>query len=327
MTNTIQKTLFAIFALLLFTAAPVTGQITGESGTQVVVYNPLAWNRTDIVDMPSPFCGENVKTVTVADGTATYPAQIVADRIIFTARNVPALDYKIFRLIKSDKPAATSIKTTNDYIENEYFRVKFDLSKGIIKRIYDKINKRVVASQTGVLQIVINKQIMDLDPDETEVLEIGPTRAMARLEHTYGKSSFVQDVVLYEGVPRIDIKLTAYLQQQAALEVTFPTALSCPKAIFDIPCRTNAQKWIDLSEDKYGISILNYSKYTCSVTNNIVHILIPTDLSGQRIYEAAYSIYPHSGNCSTGFTSHCAVELNNPLSIVARSCKISTNTQ
>ncbi|MEN6521686.1 MAG: glycoside hydrolase family 38 C-terminal domain-containing protein [Armatimonadota bacterium] len=321
MTNTILRVSFIIFALLLLAAVPAAGEITCEDCTPVTVYNPLAWDRTDVVDMASPFCGEAVTAISVTDGTETYPAQIVADRIIFTARNVPALGHKVFRLIKSDKPTVTSIKSGNDYIENEFFRVKIDLSKGIIESIYDKINKREVASQTGIMQIVSGKHTKDLDPDESEVLEVGPTRTMARLDHAYGKSSFVQDIILYEGLPRIDIKLTAYLREQASLEITFRTALSNPIAAFDDPCRTDAQKWIDLSENKYGISILNYCKYACSITDNTIHILIPTKSSNQRFYEASYSIYPHSGNWNAVYASRYTDELNNPLNAIAQTNK------
>lgn len=301
---------------------PSFGNNTTGDGTQIVVFNPLSWSRTGVVEVNSPFNEDVVSNVIVTDGKIPYPAQIVADKIIFTARNVPALECKAFRLMKSDKPTGTSIKTGRDYIENEFFRVKIDLPKGSVKSIYDKVNKRELVprdKQTGVLQIVFGERIKSLDnADESEILETGPTRAMVRLEHSCGKSSFVQDIVLYEGLPRIDIKITADWQEEESglattLKVIFPTALSSPEAAFDAPCRTTPQKWIDLSEEKYGVSILNHCKYACSITDNVMSILIPTEPPDQRIHEAAFSIYPHSGDWSAACTSRYADELYNPL--------------
>lgn len=331
---------------------------TEGDGDPVVVFNPLSWVRTDVVEIDSPYDTESTSAVTVTDGKNTYPAQIVADKIVFTARGVPALGYKVYHLKKSDAPAKGPVISGDDFAENEFFRVRIDPKSGTIAGIYDKLNNREIApkgKQAGLLQAlsvepsgmsawnigrIIGTKNLDT-ADETEALEAGPVRGLIRCEHSFGKSSFVQDITIYEGVPRIDIKMTADWQeignkQSGAvpmIKVAFPTALKDPKANFDIPFgniehpsngdETPALNWIDLSDDNYGVSILNNCKYSHDVKDGVMRISLirashePDPVPDQGMREMMYSIYPHTGDWRAADTPRRAYELNNPLIAVA----------
>ena len=76
-------------------------------GAGVLVYNPLPWQRSGIVDIN----GES-----------------------FRAKDVPPLGYKTFPL-----PASTVSKTlSGDTLENEFVRVKLDPARGVIASLVEK---------------------------------------------------------------------------------------------------------------------------------------------------------------------------------------------
>jgi alpha-mannosidase len=327
------------------------------NGIPVVVFNPLAWTRTDAVEVDSPFDPETTGAVSVTDGKATCPAQIIGDRLSFTARDVPAFGYKVVWLNAAAQPAKSAVKGGADTIENEFFRVRVDPKTGAIASLYDKLGKREVVQagrQAGLLQILLEeprgmsawnigkiKGTKDLDlAHDSEMIETGPARAVVRSEHDYGESMFVQDVILYEGVPRIDIKMTAQWQEIGTndkdapmLKVAFPTALSSPKATFEIPFgsierpgngdEVPAQKWIDLSGPDYGVSLLNDCKYGHDVSGSVMRLSLlrasyePDPVPDVGLHQITYSIYPHSGGWREAGVPRRAYELNNPLRAVA----------
>ena len=51
------------------------------------------------------------------------------------------------------------------------------------------------------------KQHWDLDKaDEVKLVEGGPLRAVIRVKNHFQNSTFIRDVTLYAGVPRVDVK-------------------------------------------------------------------------------------------------------------------------
>jgi alpha-mannosidase len=328
---------------------------TRGKGYPIVVFNPLAWVRTDAVEVGSPLDVEKSGTVsvTVTDGKSQYPAQITGDKLQFTAWNIPAMGYKVFWVTSAVPKRTTSVTGTADTIENEYFRIKVERATGAISSIYDKKNRREVVpagSKADMLQILMEephgmsawnlgqfKGTTDLShAQDSEVLEAGPSRAMVRSEHHYGDSMFVQDVILHAGVPRIDIKMTADWKAKGTpdkdipmLKVAFPAAVTKGKATFDIPFgsierpangdEVPAQKWIDLSGDNYGVSLLNDCKYGHDVKDNVMRLSLlrasydPDPIPDIGVHEMTYSIFPHTGNWRDAGTPRRAYELNNPL--------------
>ena len=85
---------------------------------------------------------------------------------------------------------------------------------------------------------------------------------------------------------------------------------------------TCAQKWVDLSEGDYGVSLLNDCKYGHDIKDNVMRISLlrsPTDPDPEADrgeHRFAYSLLPHTGSWgeSTIAEAYC---LNDPL-IVTR---------
>lgn len=323
---------------------------TEGKGIPVVVFNSMAWKRDDIVTVaiPSSLNGKNIM-VTNANGYSLV-SQSDGDNISFVAKNVPSLGYKTFYLVEGTKPS-TKIKTDNYTIENDFFTVKVDPKKGNISSIYDKKAKReIVTSNASMLQILMEKphgmsawelgpvsQTIDLDKAESvEMIENGALRKIIRVKHKFNKSNFIQDITLHTGIPRIDIKFQADWQEKGSsetdapfLKVSFPTNINDGKAFFEIPFAAMerpangdeypSQKWMDLSDDDYGVSILNDCKYGTDINGNVMRLSLirasyePDPIPNIGQHTAAYSIYPHKNDWRKADTVRRGYEFNNPL--------------
>ena len=157
-----------------------------------------------------------------------------------------------------------------------------------------------------------------------------------RVKHNFDKSAFTQDIILYAGVPRIDFKLSADWNEVGGpdrdgpmLKVAFPVDVTNGKARFEIPFgsierpangdEVPAQKWIDLSSNDYGVSLLNNCKYGHDVNGNTMRLTLlrspyePDPAPDKGHNEMVYSLYPHSGDWKRADTVRRGYELNNPL--------------
>jgi alpha-mannosidase len=124
------------------------------------------------------------------------------------------------------------------------------------------------------------------------------------------------------------------------LKVAFPVDVLTPSATYEIqwgnterPTHRNtswdwarfetaAQKWVDLSEGDYGVSLMNDCKYGHDVLGNVMRISLlraptmPDPEADQGEHRFAYSLLPHAGRWGET-TIAAAYALNDPLIVVA----------
>ena len=75
-----------------------------------------------------------------------------------------------------------------------------------------------------------------MQADEVKLVENSPLRAVIRVKHHFQKSSFVQDITMYAGVPRVDVHMQAdWHEKHILLKVAFPVSARSDKATFEIP--------------------------------------------------------------------------------------------
>ncbi|HLK57788.1 MAG TPA: glycoside hydrolase family 38 C-terminal domain-containing protein, partial [Chthonomonadaceae bacterium] len=141
-------------------------QIVGEidttgDGVPIVVLNTLSWNRDDVVECRVGFSEQDVYEVEVRDsaGNLMICDLLACERygtggikratVLFIERDVPALGYDVFRVVRAGAEAPASTLQTNqpdlmmadnhlDVIENEFFRVEIDAWNGAIKSLVEK---------------------------------------------------------------------------------------------------------------------------------------------------------------------------------------------
>ncbi|MBI1803778.1 MAG: alpha-mannosidase [Ignavibacteriae bacterium] len=185
-----------------------------------------------------------------------------------------------------------------------------------------------------------------------ELVENGPVRATIRITRDYLKpgtakdlptpdypsSFFTQDVTLYNGSDNIDFTTSVdWWEEKTMIKVAFPLTVSDTTATYEIPfgsirrstqwrnswdsakVEVPAQRWADLSQADYGVSLLNRSKYGYDVKGNIMRLSLlrspnwpdPTADRGKHTIE--YALFPHRGTWKEALTVRRGYEYNNPL--------------
>lgn len=115
-------------------------------GNRIVVYNPLPWERSDMVTVQT-YSDFKKSLKNVATGEIV---PIIKNKNIlqFQANHIPAMGYTTF--IPTDEVAATakpnlSFDAEQSIIENQFFKITFDKESGTIKSLIDKkSNKEMV---------------------------------------------------------------------------------------------------------------------------------------------------------------------------------------
>jgi len=344
-------------------------------GTPVVVFNSLSWPRSEVVEAEAQLPGA-AQVVEVADsGGKAVPSQVLSNDAVthrvhlLLKASVPSLGYRTYYVRAAAKPSVTpsGIKATGDSLENDAVRVKVDQQTGCITSLFDKRSKSeaLAPSETdtggptqsacgNLLQTFrdkpkqwdawnidadFEKEHWDLDhADQVKLVESGPLRAVLRVKNHFQNSTFVRDITLTVGSPRVDVHMTAdWHEKHILLKVAVPSSAHNDKATFEIPYgsierpttrNTPAEKgkfevpalqWADLSDATHGVSLLNDCKYGYDAKGNVLRLSLlrspewPDPHADEGQHEFTYSLYPHGGNWRDALTVRQGYELNYPL--------------
>ncbi|MCD6546712.1 MAG: alpha-mannosidase [Thermotogae bacterium] len=141
---------------------------TTGTGKSLFVFNPLSWQRNDIVKIELEKIG--FSNFAIKDSKGNFlDYQIIKENgkkyVEFLVENAPSVGYKEYKIVEWVNQE--SKKTLNDLwnskvIENEFFRVEV-ADTGVIKNIYDKKNKREVLGEKGgnIVQIYEDKTLIE----------------------------------------------------------------------------------------------------------------------------------------------------------------------
>ena len=325
----------------------------------VAVFNPNSFEGPGIVSFECPEAMENPG---LWDGEKEIPLQNTEGRTyIFTAQGVPSKGYKTYMLKESGSSEAPSMDIHTGYMENDYFRIEYN-EKGQFSRIWDKKAQREVLKEGQAGNVIVsyedrphNYDAWDLnnyyteksweidDVSSIEVTENGPVRGCVRIERKYLDSLIVQDIYIYRDIPRIDIaNHIDWREHQIFVKDHFPVDVHTNEAVFDIQfgnVKRNTHentswdfakfevchhKWLDVSEEGYGVSVLNDCKYGVSVRGTDIGLsmlksgIYPNPEADQEHHEFVYSIFPHRGSWKESGTVAQAYELNNHMKAVVK---------
>jgi alpha-mannosidase len=240
---------------------------TQGAGKAVIVFNPLSWKRTDVVEAEVQF-PRAVKNVEVrgASGKPMLSEVTWRDattnrmRVRFIAEDVPSIGYEVFHVLPAERaPQLLSPLQANGFtLENEFVRVTVDPKTGCMTRLVDKTHNLDVLAPGAcgdLLQTFVDKpkqwDAWNIDADyvnhelhstrleEVKLIESGPVRAVIRVVKKFQNSTFTQDITMYPHVPRVDVRMSAdWHEQHILLKVAFPIAAQSDTATFEIPYGT-----------------------------------------------------------------------------------------
>ena len=276
------------------------------------------------------------------------------------AENVPAYGWKT---VKGGANASAGLSASETCIENDLLRITLD-EKAQIVSVFDKEAGRetiTAGTKANELQVfedyprdydaweITNyyKEKMWLADDLTALAVIsGPLRAGVRVIRKYNHSTITQEITVTPHSRRIDFKTDVDWQEDhVLLKAAFPLNIHTNRASYDIqfgnlerPTHENTswdaakfevvgQKWADLSEGDYGVSLLNDCKYGYNTEGSVLKISLlkaatyPNIHADRHLHSFTYSLYPHTGDFRTGGTYQESYRLNQPVSAVSLSGK------
>mgnify|MGYP000320679261 CR=1 FL=1 len=320
----------------------------------LVVYNPNSAAAYDLVTFTVP---DGMGEPAVYDGETKLAVQKTADgAYVFFAAGVPGKGYKTYIVKEEAADTTPSMEVSTEVMENEFFKVEYN-EKGQFAKIYDKKANRDVLKPGKAGNVIVSyedrphnydawdvnnyytEKSWDIDQvSAMEVVENGPVRACVKVERKYLDSTITQFIYLYHDIPRIDIKnVIDWKEHQIFVKDYFPIDVHTNEATFDIQygnvkrdTHDNTSwdfakfevchhKWMDVSEDGYGVSMLNDCKYGVGVRNGVIGMSMlksaihPNPEADKELHEFTYSIYPHQGGWREAGTVKQAYQINNPL--------------
>ena len=273
---------------------------TQVKGTPVVIYNPAAFEVTDVVEIS--FDGMPANVSVYDDNGKRVPSQMVVEdgvRKLLVRATVAPVGYAVYDVRKGGASKASGVlKASEKGMENSVYKLAFD-ANGDICSIVDKRNGRELVESGKAVRLAlftenksyrwpaweIMKETIDAEPVSVtdgvkiSVVENGPVRVTVCVERKYGESTFKQYVSLTDGAQddRIDIANNVNWQStDALLKAEFPLSFSNPEAVYDLGVGTvargnntptayevYAQQWADLTaqDGSYGVAVMNDSKY------------------------------------------------------------------
>ena len=327
--------------------------ITRSVEADVLVINPTSFPRHDLALWPGQVHPR--KRMHYPDGQTVLTQSTAEGTLISTGELAP---YSVNRFSISDGDTTipeTGLIATNNLLENSYLHIEIN-DAGDIVRIYDKVDEREVLPPGAIanqfqafedrpmywdawdIDIFYDDKMWLSDPaDSIQVVEQGPLRATLEIKRRILNSSYTQRISLCYNSRQLDFDTTIdWRERHVLLKVAFPVDVLTPQATYEIqwghvqrPTHRNtswdwarfetcAQKWVDLSEGNYGVSLLNDCKYGHDIHENTMRISLlraptmPDPEADQGEQHFAYSLLPHSDGWNE-VTIAQAYALNDPL--------------
>jgi len=322
----------------------VAADLFKADADSLVLVNTLNIPFTQAVVLPEGWLGLEGETVqTETDGTVSALITVPPQGMLTLTRG-------------DESPASED--ASDLVLENALVRYEFSENGELLKAFDKECGKEVLCETGNVLTLYEDRpnnwDAWDIDIFyEGQALETaravnhrslgkGAVRQGLQFELAIGQSTLSQKVYLDTNSKRLDFETEVDWQERhRMLRVAFPTTIRADQASFDIQygyARRNthrnlswdmarfevaAHKYADLSDNGYGVALLNNCKYGHKVLEHVLDLNLlraPTqpdpdaDL-GQHAF--TYSLLPHAGDLIESTVISEATQLNQPPALFA----------
>jgi alpha-mannosidase len=239
------------------------GLDTQGDGIPLIVFNPIARHREEVISVEVEFPGTPPQSVKVQgpNGKSTE-AQIAEGidlkrtRVTFVAE-APSVGFSVYHLQSAKEregEIAGEMTVDSNSLENERYRVSLD-KQGDIAKIFDKqlqrellagplrlelrpdVSERYPAWEIPYQSMLFGPRDIVHGPAQIRIIEQGPHRVALEVTRSYGKSKFVQQIRLAAGKSSDRIELETHIdwkERGTLLKLVFPLASSNSKATYDL---------------------------------------------------------------------------------------------
>ncbi|MBR3295447.1 MAG: alpha-mannosidase [Clostridia bacterium] len=310
--------------------------LTEDEEGYFTVINPGTFNRSGLVFIPLKgdykFIDEEGNTMLSQKSEEGYYVSVelkpFSFKNIIAKFHTPSVKREVFEY-------------DGQTLETPFYTIRFG-SDGYMDSIYDKENSREVLKGRGnALEIYEDKPMSfdnwDLDYfyadkkeyakllERPEVLENGKLLMKILFRFSYNNSHIDQIMTVYKENRRIDFDtFVDWHEDHRLLKVSFDVDIRTTKATYDIqyghverPTHYNTSwdlakfevvghKWADVSEQNYGVALLNDCKYGYGIKDSKMTLSLlksgkfPDTEADMGEHVFTYSLYPHRGNVIDG---------------------------
>ena len=240
-----------------------------EPGHRIVVFNPLSFDRTDVVrvsrfkatepfDLIDEETGRKIPHQVLTLGGPQAPVPYAAHRhargafephelkdMVFIAEDVPAMGYRTYRVASptDNGPSSHSNKVGPGTLENRFFRIAMDPKTGGIRTMFDKqLGRELVdSSAPHTVNQFVMRWVRTGEIRGPTSVKIGKGRGGAVCAsvvikaHGPGCPQITQEITIYDKIKRIDFS-NRILKDSTPLQETyfaFPFKIDGPDFRFE----------------------------------------------------------------------------------------------
>ncbi len=329
-----------------------------QVGGDVVLVNPTGLPHSGLAfwdgKLPAgKSFGEFVHTQELEHGTL-----IACDYALqpYSARALQFLDVVV------DQPSGY-LRIEKNLLENDFLRIELN-EAGDIVRILEQDSEREILPHGAIanqFQAFEDRPLMwdawDIDifyddkmflaqpATSIRILETGPLRVMLEVERQILNSRYTQRISLARWSKTVHFEtIIDWRERHTLLKVAFPANILSPRATYGIqwgnverPTHRNtswdwarfetcAQQWVMLSEGRYGVGLVNDSKYGHDIRDNVIRLSLlrsptspdPEADQGEQHFSYAFVANSFPSASDMELEAH---ELNDPILVASNSCE------
>ncbi|MEQ8551170.1 MAG: glycoside hydrolase family 38 C-terminal domain-containing protein [Cyclobacteriaceae bacterium] len=317
-------------------------------GIPLVVYNPHSWPVSQYVEAEIEFI-KKPTAFNIKDPSGKAVAYAIVDQskdglkvnILLDAQDVPPLGYRVYEVIEGEAEKSISdLKVEGNSVENSYYLIKWD--EAGLSSIYSKELKKELLKGTGnSFQLLEDngsswstKFTGETYSFETlvspKIISQSPLSVTVKWEDYLESTKVIRTMSLNANSSQIDFEMEVdWHSHNKLLQVIFPTGIEKGKAFYDQQYgyvqRENsdldypAQKWIDYSNSKEGITLLNNGKYGFHINEGKMSMSVvrgARDMDprmDEGVHTFKYALIAHKGDWRDDDIPQKAWQFNQPL--------------
>lgn len=322
-------------------------------GTGLAVFNTLSFTR----DAPVVFSCDAAGEVALRDGETLLPAVRQADGSrIFYAEGIPAKGWRCFEIVPAD--SVQNLDASPDCMENDEYLIEFDAAMHIrrffCKRLRrellptDSVGARLLAFEDvprcddawNIMAYYEEKSWVVDDVRSARITENNALRTVLRVERRFRSSQICAEYILWRDRPGLTLRFDIdWRETNLLLKLDFPADVNTTRASFDIQFgsierqihkntlwdyarfEVCAHKWVDLSDNGFGLSLLNDCKYGYDVSRRHIRMSVlrcatyPDPMQDKCRHTFACMLLPHGGPVDLAEVNRAAYGFNYPLHV------------
>ncbi|KZF25892.1 glycoside hydrolase family 38 protein [Xylona heveae TC161] len=314
-----------------------------SSDSTLTAVNTLPWSRAEILELPHTENDSGAPQYCLMAGdTGILKHQTLSEKSPESSVSVKEVKKGVFQIANKDykiEVVGGSITSLVDLAVDRELIPSGEKANQLV--IFDD---KPLYWQAWDVEVYHLESRQELPAGKTEILESGPHKASLVTETRISENSWVKTIISLKASVEgqksyVEMESEVeWREKMKFLKVEFPVDIRNTEASYETqygivkrPTHYNTSwdmakfevcchKWADLSENGYGVSILNDSKYGFATCGNLMRLSLlrapkaPDAHADMGRHHIRYAIFPHAGPLDAR-TVRAAYNFNHPLKL------------